>query len=197
VVFDLDPGEGMDVLDCARVAFLLRDLLEDLDLKTFAKVSGSKGLQVYVPLNVPGARYEVTQAFAKTVAGLMAERHPDLVVAKMTKATRAGKVFIDWSQNSDFKTTVGVYSLRAKEKPFVSMPVEWDELKSAVKARSAGQLFFKPDAALRRLEKLGDLFKPVLTLRQKLPAKFADLIKGQSTSISRGRFPRGNTAAEP
>jgi bifunctional non-homologous end joining protein LigD len=173
VVFDFDPGEGADILACARVAFLVRELLAELGLETFAKVSGSKGLQVYVPLNSPGATYDVTQPFAKAVAQLMQERHPDLVVAKMSKAGRAGKVFIDWSQNSDFKTTVAVYSLRAKApEPFVSMPVEWKELQAAVKTGNRDRLYFRPDAALRRLEKTGDLFKPVLSLRQKLPKQF-------------------------
>src|SRR5207302_1562048 len=124
VVFDLDPGEGAGILDCARVAFLVRESLSELGLQAFPKVSGSKGLQVYVPLNVSSATYELTQAFAKAVAELMQEREPELVVSKMGKVNRAGKVFIDWSQNSDFKTTVGVYSLRAKSaEPFVSMPV--------------------------------------------------------------------------
>ena len=174
VVFDLDPGEGAKILDCARVAFHVRDLLLELGLKSFAKVSGSKGLQVYAPLNTASSTYETTRPFAKAVADLMQERHPDLVVSKMTKVIRAGKVFIDWSQNSDFKTTVGVYSLRAKSaQPFVSMPVDWKELEDAVEADDGGSLYFKPDAAIRRLENLGDLFKPVLSLRQKLPNAFA------------------------
>jgi bifunctional non-homologous end joining protein LigD len=170
IVFDLDPGEGTNILDCIRVAFHVRDLLDELQLKCFPKVSGSKGLQVYVPLNTAGATYEVTRPFAKAVAELMQERYPDLVVAKMTKTIRAGKVFIDWSQNSDFKTTVGAYSLRAKSaQPFVSMPVDWNELEDALQAKDAGRLYFNPDAAIQRLEKTGDLFKPVLSLRQKLP----------------------------
>src|SRR5262249_54841750 len=144
-----------------------------LDLEVFAKVSGSKGVQLYVPLNVANATYAVAQAFAKTIAELMAERYPDLVVSKMTKARRPGKVFIDWSQNSDFKTTVGVYSLRAKlPKPYVSMPVRWEELEAAVKSDKADSLYFKPDAALTRLKKIGDLFGPVLKLQQKLPKEF-------------------------
>jgi bifunctional non-homologous end joining protein LigD len=177
VVFDFDPGEGADILDCAHVAFLVRDLLGELGLKTFAKVSGSKGLQLYVPLNIPTARYAVTQPFAKAVAELMEQRHPDLVVSKMTKANRAGKVFIDWSQNSDFKTTVGVYSLRAKSsRPLVSMPVKWEELEAAVEANDRDRLFFTPDAAIDRLRKIGDLFQPVLSLRQKLPKPFVNQV---------------------
>ena len=170
IVFDLDPGEGMNVLDCARVAFFVRELLAEVGLKTFAKVSGSKGLQIYVPLNVSNASYDLTQPFAKAIAQLMEERHKDLVVSKMAKVSRARKIFIDWSQNADFKTTVGVYSLRAKSaQPFVSMPVEWEELEAAVKTNNTERLYFKPEAALDRLKKTGDLFKPVLSLRQKLP----------------------------
>jgi bifunctional non-homologous end joining protein LigD len=165
VVFDLDPGEGADVLDCARVAFLLKDLFDSHALETFAKVSGSRGLQVYVPLNTP-ITYEQTRSLAQSVATLLAREHPDLVIAKMTKSERTKKVFIDWSQNSDFKTTVGVYSLRAKrDTPFVSMPVTWEELR----AKKAEALFFSPEAALKRLEKSGDLFAPVLKKKQKLP----------------------------
>src|SRR5262249_19451647 len=132
IVFDLDPGQGADVLTCARVAFLLRDLLGDLGLRSFVKVSGSKGLQIYAPLNTE-VTYELTQPFAKATAELLSQEHPKLVVANMAKALRKGKVFIDWSQNSDFKTTVAVYSLRAKAaRPFVSLPITWQELQTAV-----------------------------------------------------------------
>jgi bifunctional non-homologous end joining protein LigD len=173
IVFDFDPGEGAHILDCVTVAFHVRDLLHELGLESFPKVSGSKGLQVYVPLNTADATYERTRPFAKAVAELMQERYPDLVVAKMTKIIRTGKVFIDWSQNSNFKTTVGVYSLRAKSvQPFVSMPVAWQDLEDALQAKDAARLYFKPDAAIQRLEKAGDLFKPVLSLRQKLPKAF-------------------------
>ncbi len=190
VVFDLDPGEGAKILDCARIAFHVRDLLLELGLKSFAKVSGSKGLQVYAPLNTASSTYETTRPFAKAVADLMQERHPDLVVSKMTKVIRAGKVFIDWSQNSDFKTTVGVYSLRAKSaQPFVSMPVDWKELEDAVEADDGGSLYFKPDAAIRRLENLGDLFKPVLSLRQKLPTAFAAKSTARNTATTTGKAP--------
>jgi bifunctional non-homologous end joining protein LigD len=165
VVFDLDPGEGADVLDCARVAFLLKDLFDSSRLDAFAKVSGSRGLQVYVPLNT-AVTYDLTRPFAQSIATRLAREHPDLVIAKMTRSERTKKVFIDWSQNSDFKTTVGVYSLRAKrDSPFVSMPVDWDELRT----KKADSLFFSPDAALKRLEKSGDLFVPVLKKKQKLP----------------------------
>jgi bifunctional non-homologous end joining protein LigD len=169
-VFDLDPGQGADVLTCARVAFLLRDLLDDLGLQSFVKVSGSKGLQIYAPLNTD-VTYELTQPFAKATAELLSQQHPELVVAEMAKALRKGKVFIDWSQNSDFKTTVGVYSLRAKSaRPFVSLPIAWKELETAVEKADAGSLYFGIDAALDRVTKLGDLFKPILSLKQQLPS---------------------------
>ncbi|HET8550175.1 MAG TPA: non-homologous end-joining DNA ligase [Bryobacteraceae bacterium] len=174
MVFDLDPGEGADILTCARVAFLLRDVLERLKLKSFAKVSGSKGIQICVPLNTP-ITYEVTQPFARTVAELLAREHPQLIVSDMSRAVRKRRVFIDWSQNADHKTTAGVYSLRAKRQhPFVSAPVAWDELESAVAEKDSGTLYFNPEAALVRLAKIGDLFAPVLKLKQKLPEAFID-----------------------
>lgn len=147
VVFDLDPGEGAGMRDCAKVALLLRDALP---LESFAKVSGSKGIQVYVPMNERAVTHEVTEQFARTVAEELARRHPSLIVAKMAKALRRGKVFIDWSQNADYKTTVAVYSLRATG--LVSMPVKWSELQRPRK------LTWTPDEALARVRKLGDLW---------------------------------------
>ncbi len=169
IVFDLDPGEGADAVTCAEVAFLLRAMLNDLGLQAFPKVSGSKGIQIYLPLNTR-VTYERTQPFAKAVAQALAQAHPDLIVAKMAKELRPGKVFIDWSQNSDFKTTVGVYSLRAKrDRPFVSLPVTWEELDQMRETRNPDALCLEPSSALRRLEERGDVFAPVLTLKQKLP----------------------------
>jgi bifunctional non-homologous end joining protein LigD len=169
MVFDLDPGEGANVLDCAKVSSLFKDALEQAGLECWAKVSGSKGLQVYVPLNTP-VTYEQTRGFARALAESLERGHPDLVVAEMAKARRTDKVFIDWSQNSDFKTTVSVYSLRAKrDQPYVSMPVSWEELRRAIRKRSAEALDFDPETALKRLAKHGDLFEPVLKKRQKLP----------------------------
>jgi bifunctional non-homologous end joining protein LigD len=169
VVFDLDPGEGMDVLDCARVAFLLKEALERAGLVSFAKVSGSKGLQIYTPLNTP-VTYAVTQPFARGLAEQLEREHPELVVSEMAKAARKGKVFIDWSQNAEHKTTVAVYSLRAKsDRPYCSMPVTWEELRRAAEAEDTARLYFEPAAALARLEKTGDLFAPVLTVKQELP----------------------------
>ncbi len=170
VVFDLDPGEGSDVLTCAEVAFLLKDALERRGLKSFAKVSGSKGLQLCAPLNTSTA-YSETQPFARGIAEELEREHPDLVVSGMAKALRARKVFIDWSQNSDFKTTVAVYSLRAKrDRPYVSLPFTWEELERAVRKKDGTMLFVEPEAALQRVEKVGDLFQPVLQLRQHLQA---------------------------
>ena len=175
MVFDLDPGEGADLLTCAQVALLLKKVLDGLSLRSWPKVSGSKGLQLYVPLN-SGGTYAVTQPFAKALAELLAKQRPDEIVAEMAKSKRPNKVFIDWSQNADFKTTVGVYSLRAKrDRPFVSLPISWDELKSALKTRNTANLFFEPDAALERLAQIGDIFAPVLTLKQSLPATLKTL----------------------
>jgi bifunctional non-homologous end joining protein LigD len=169
VVFDCDPGEGADILSCARVAVMLREVLTELGLDSFAKVSGSKGVQVYVPLN-SAVTYEETGALAKALAELLEEREPKLIVSQMPKRLRTKKVFIDWSQNSEFKTTVGVYSLRAKtHRPYVSTPISWDELAAAIKTKDSEQLFFTPDESIDRVEQLGDLFKPILTTVQKLP----------------------------
>jgi bifunctional non-homologous end joining protein LigD len=179
MVFDCDPGEGANVLHCARVALLLRGVLAELNLQAFVKVSGSKGLQVYVPFNRE-ITYEVTQALAKALAELLEEREPKLVVSQMPKAFRAKKVFIDWSQNTEFKTTVGVYSLRAKiYKPFVSMPVQWEELEKALNKGKPDLLYFKPEAALAQLENRGDIFKPVLTLVQKPPPAIMDFLSSE------------------
>lgn len=170
IVFDLDPGEGSDLLTCARVAFLIKEVTDSLGLQAFPKVSGSKGLQIYVPLNTR-TTYDATGSFAKAMAELLQRQHPDLVVSQMAKQQRRGRVLIDWSQNNRAKTTVAVYSMRGKsDEPFISMPVTWDELKRLKRPQS---LFFTPATALKRLEKLGDLFAPVLTLKQKLPKAFA------------------------
>ena len=168
VVFDLDPGEGTDILTCGEIAMLLRERLTAQRLECFAKVSGSKGLQLYVPLNTP-VTYEETQPFAKGLAESLAREHPGRVIATMAKVDRKGKVFIDWSQNSDFKTTVCVYSMRAKsDSPFISMPVTWEELRRALRKGDSSSLRFDPEACFKRLAKTGDLFEPVLRLKQKI-----------------------------
>jgi len=172
LVFDLDPGEGADILQCIEVAFLLKDILGRWNFQTFPKVSGSKGLQLYLPLNTV-VTYDVTRPFAKGIAQFLAVKHPTLIVAEMAKAERKQRVFIDWSQNSDFKTTVGVYSLRAKRQyPFVSLPVTWDELEHARKSKTHDGLYYQPGAARERLEQMGDLFAPVLQLKQHLRSDF-------------------------
>jgi bifunctional non-homologous end joining protein LigD len=171
-VFDLDPGEGADILQCAEVALLLKALLARVDLRCFPKVSGSKGIQVYVPLNT-SVSYEVTQAFARTVAQYLEREHPKLVISEMAKVARSRKVFVDWSQNADFKTTVAVYSLRAKrERPYVSMPVTWKELDKALRGRDSKWLYYPPDEALSRLKQIGDIFAPILQLRQRISSEF-------------------------
>lgn len=179
MVFDLDPGEGADILDCARVAFLLKDFFSRWKLELFPKVSGSRGIQVYLPLNTQ-VTYVVTRPLAKAIAESLARDHPQLILAEMNKALRSGKVFIDWSQNSDFKTTVSVYSLRAKSgTPHVSLPVSWQMLQQAISRQDSRSLFFTPQDALARVEKNGDLFSTVLTLRQKLPAALRKYLEGK------------------
>ncbi len=168
MVFDLDPGPGRNILDCARVALLIREFLEGLGLGGFPKTSGGKGLHLYVPLNI-SAGYEKTKSFARAVALLVEQQHPDWVTAMVRKEQRSGKVFVDWSQNSRHKSTVCVYSLRARERPYVSMPLQWEELERSLKKKDVSLLTFEADEALRRVEKLGDLFEPVLKLKQKLP----------------------------
>jgi bifunctional non-homologous end joining protein LigD len=172
VAFDLDPGDGADLLRCIEVGFLLKDVFAQLGLEAFPKVSGSKGLQLYVPLNTP-VTYAATTPFAKSVAELLAKRHPKLIVSEMSKALRKGRVMIDWSQNSASKTTVCAYSMRGKrDAPFISAPVSWEELARAAKRKDKDSLYFSPAETLKRVRKSGDLFAPVLTLKQKLPAAF-------------------------
>jgi bifunctional non-homologous end joining protein LigD len=169
VVFDLDPGPETSIVECCRVALLLRDMFEGLDLASLAKTSGSKGLQVYVPLNRPSATYERTRSFAKAVAELWEQEASDLVVSKMTKALRPGKVLIDWSQNNQVKTTICAYSLRARELPTVSTPVTWDEVIACDEGDDPELLRFTSDDVLKRIEKHGDLFQDANTLKQSLP----------------------------
>jgi bifunctional non-homologous end joining protein LigD len=168
LAFDLDPGPPADVLSCCDVALLLRRLMHRLGLEAFPKTSGSKGLQVYVPLD-GRAGYDETKAFAHAVARLLERARPDLVVERMTKRLRGGKVLVDWSQNDRNKTTVCVYSLRARPRPTVSTPLRWPEVERAARARDARALSFEADAVLRRVERMGDLFAPVLSLAQRLP----------------------------
>jgi bifunctional non-homologous end joining protein LigD len=150
------------------VALWLKDMFEELKLESFPKTSGSKGLQVYVPLNT-AVTYEQTKPFALALAQLLEQQQPQRVTSIMKKSLRTGKVFVDWSQNDDHKTTVCAYSLRAKERPTVSTPVTWDEVSAVLKSKDPGQLAFESDDVLKRIQRHGDLFEPVLTLKQKLP----------------------------
>jgi bifunctional non-homologous end joining protein LigD len=166
MAFDLDPGPPADIVLCCKIALSLKAVFDELGLQSFAKTSGSKGLQIYLPLNTP-TTYEKTKTFAHTLAGRLEEEHPDEVVSNMKKSSRQGKVFIDWSQNDDHKTTVSVYSLRAKEQPTVSTPVFWEEV--AQSSKKNRPLSFTSDDVLARADKHGDIFAPVLSLKQKLP----------------------------
>jgi bifunctional non-homologous end joining protein LigD len=178
IAFDLDPGAPATIVQCCQVGLWVREIFDQFGLQAFAKTSGSKGLQVYVPLNT-AVTYEQTKPFAKAIAQLLEVRHPDLVVSDMKKALRVNKVFVDWSQNDDYKTTVNVYSLRAKDQPTVSTPVTWDELENCLKEEDPELLVFTSDQVLQRVEKSGDLFEPVLKLKQKLPPLTA-LGRGES-----------------
>jgi bifunctional non-homologous end joining protein LigD len=169
LAFDLDPGPPADIVDCSRVALRLRELFGHFGVESFAKTSGSKGMQVYVPLNSKGVSYETTKPFAKAIAQLLEKQTPDQVVSKMKKVEREGKVFVDWSQNHQSKTTIAVYSLRARDRPTASTPIAWDEVEAVADSNDGSTLAFEADAVLDRIERHGDLFAPVLELEQELP----------------------------
>jgi bifunctional non-homologous end joining protein LigD len=168
MVFDLDPGPPANIVQCCQVGLWLREIFDHFRLKSFPKTSGSKGLQVYVPLNTP-TDYDATKMFAHALAQLLQQQHPREVVSDMSKQLRAGKVFVDWSQNDEHKTTVAVYSLRAREHPTVSTPVTWEEVERSLKKKDANLLVFEAPQVVSRFEKIGDLFEPLLELKQKLP----------------------------
>jgi bifunctional non-homologous end joining protein LigD len=168
VVFDLDPGPGADVITCARVAMLLREALEALGLGSLVKTSGSKGMQLYVPLNA-ATSYDQTRPFSLALAQVLERAHPDLVVTTQDKSVRPNRVLIDWSQNTDFKTTVAAYSLRARSLPTVSTPVTWQEVEAAVEHGDADRLVFQAGDVLERVAAHGDVMAPVLTMEQTLP----------------------------
>jgi bifunctional non-homologous end joining protein LigD len=168
LVFDLDPGPGVGLKECCGVALRIRDLFDAFRLETLVKTSGSKGLQVYLPLNT-ATSYEQTKPFARAVAELLEKQRPKLVVSRMAKSLRPGRVLIDWSQNDEHKTTVCVYSLRATPEPMVSTPLTWEEVERGSRKRSAFQLSAGPEEALERVERDGDLFAPLLELEQRLP----------------------------
>jgi bifunctional non-homologous end joining protein LigD len=167
-VFDLDPGAPAGLVECARVAVALRETLAGASLDSYAKVSGAKGIQVYVPLNTP-TTYMQTKAFARAVAGVLADQYPDLVIAEMARAQRAGKVFVDWSQNDRNKSTIAPYSLRSATLPTVSAPLRWDDIEEAAREHDAHRLVVTSDRMFERLDTDGDLFEPVLAQRQVLP----------------------------
>lgn len=168
IAFDLDPGPPADIVLCGQVGLWLKGLFDALKMESFAKTSGSKGLQVYIPIH-GAVTYEKTKAFAHAIAELLESQSPETVVSKMQKSLRSGKVLVDWSQNDDHKTTVNVYSLRAKDYPTVSTPVTWEEVEAVVRSRNPTPLSFRSKDVIKRVEKMGDLFAPVLTLKQKLP----------------------------
>jgi bifunctional non-homologous end joining protein LigD len=174
LAFDLDPGPPANIVDCCRIALQLREMFGHFDLRCYPKTTGSKGLQVYLPLNTK-SDYDETKPFARAIAQLL-ERQTGQVVSKMSKEVRKGKVFVDWSQNHPRKTTVAVYSLRARERPTVSTPVSWDEVKRCAEKGDPELLVFESSDVLKRVEKHGDLFAPVLEEKQGLPS-FAKLEK--------------------
>jgi len=170
LVFDLDPGAPASILECCRIALALQGTFGNLGLQSFAKTSGSKGLQVYLPLNRADVGYEHTKTFARAVAQLLERAEPELVVSRMTKAKRTGRVFIDWSQNDERKTTICAYSLRAAARPTVSTPLQWEEVRAAHERGDGSGLSFEPHEVLARVAEHGDLMAPVLSLVQELPA---------------------------
>jgi bifunctional non-homologous end joining protein LigD len=181
IVFDLDPGEPADIVQCCQAGIWVRDIFQHFGLQSFPKTSGSKGLQIYVPLNTP-ATYDDTKPFAHEIARLLEAHYPGQIVSDMKKALRVGKVFVDWSQNDDHKTTVCVYSLRAKSRPTASTPVTWKEVEQCWAKKDASLLVFESDQVLKRAERLGDLFEPVLSLKQKLPSLDALRAAGDSSA---------------
>ena len=171
MVFDLDPGAPADIVQCCQVGLWLRDLLVKIKLKSFVKTSGSKGLQVYVPLNT-SVTFDQTKDLSRALARHLEGEHGNLVTSNMSKSVRKGRVFVDWSQNDEHKTTICVYSLRARGEPTVSTPVTWDEVANCLKKKKVDLLKFRSDKVIARIEKSGDLFAPVEKLKQKLPNKW-------------------------
>ncbi|MFZ0914830.1 MAG: non-homologous end-joining DNA ligase [Candidatus Korobacteraceae bacterium] len=197
LVFDLDPGPPANIVQCCQVGLWVRDILAQLQLQSFAKTSGSKGLQIYVPLNT-AVTYDQTKPFAHELARVLERQHPNLVVSDMKKALRTGKVLVDWSQNDDHKTTVCVYSLRAKERPMVSTPVKWDEVESCLKKGDASLLVFESDEVLARAKKHGDLFEPVLKLKQRMPPVEAlQKLKAGASAKPEAALKRAAAPSEP
>lgn len=178
MVFDLDPGPPAGLVECSRVALRLRDDLKALGLQAWPKVSGGKGLQMHVPFNRPEITYEHTKALSRAMGEILARETPNEVTAVMRKDLRGGKVFIDWSQNDEHKTTVCVYSLRAQPEPYVAAPVTWKEVEACAGSGKAAELRFTCSAVLGRVEELGDLMAPVLSVKQKMPGRDAAEAEG-------------------
>jgi bifunctional non-homologous end joining protein LigD len=170
IAFDLDPGAPATIVECSQVGLRVRDLFGELGLESFAKTSGSKGLQVYVPLNTD-VTYEQTKTFARALAQALERAEPDLVVSKQKKELRKGKVLVDWSQNDRAKTTVAVYSLRCRDRPWASTPLTWKEVEKLADDGDPDSVRFEAPAVLKRIKRDGDLFAPVLELQQELPEK--------------------------
>jgi bifunctional non-homologous end joining protein LigD len=185
MVFDLDPGPPANIVQCCQVAVWLRAIFEHFKLESFPKTSGSKGMQVYVPLNTR-IGYDDTKPLAHALARLLENEHPDLVVSDMKKAIRKNKVFVDWSQNDEHKTTISVYALRARERPTVSTPITWDEVEHCLKRRDAGLLVFETQQTLERVAKRGDLFAPLLALKQRLP-ELSGIDGGEAEAVAARR----------
>ena len=188
LVFDLDPGPPANIVQCCQVGLWVRTLFEAMGLEAYPKTSGSKGLQVYVPLHTP-VTYDETKPFAKEIARLLERRYPDRVVSDMKKALRTNKVFVDWSQNDQYKTTICVYSLRAKDRPTASTPLSWEEVERCLKKEDADLLVFDSADVLERSDKHGDLYEPVLKQKQKLPdisalEKAAEALDGIKVAVS-------------
>jgi bifunctional non-homologous end joining protein LigD len=182
-------------VQCAQVGLWVREIFDHFGLQSFPKTSGSKGLQIYIPLHTKTS-YEQTKSFAHAVARLLEQEHPELVVSDMKKAVRTNKVFVDWSQNDQHKTTISIYSLRAREHPTVSTPVTWDEVEQALKKTNAGRLVFEAKDVLARVEKMGDLFEPVLKLKQKLP-QLAGVAAASEKEEDEGRSVAAQAEARP
>ncbi|MGA7631031.1 MAG: non-homologous end-joining DNA ligase, partial [Terriglobales bacterium] len=201
IVFDLDPGPPANIVQCAQVGLWVREIFNHFGLQSFPKTSGSKGMQIYVPLHTKTS-YEQTKPFANAIARLLEQEHPDLVVSDMKKAVRSNKIFVDWSQNDRHKTTIAVYSLRAREHPTVSTPISWDEVEQALKKKDAARLVFEAKDVLARVEKMGDLFEPVLRLQQKLPqlaglaAASETVGKSEDNTVSEGAAPEASGPAK-
>lgn len=196
IAFDLDPGAPADVRDCARVALHLREVLREHGLESYPKTSGSKGFQVYAPLNTP-ITYDTTKEFARLIARLLEAESPKKITSNMSKALRTGKVFVDWSQNDEHKTTVSVYSLRARDRPTVSTPMQWKEVEDAVASNEIDRFVFLPNDVLGRVERHGDLFERVQKQKQTIGERPVGQKASEPPNPSDSRASHGPGQAKP